>query len=136
MISSTIRSRVLASLIGLLVGVSAVACGSHRIKYRLPSEDGAKTYESNTVHNHGIGPLIIGGGLLTFSFFSEISPALIDYTGAVDARTTCPDGFAAVEHFHTSEQNYAAGMLSSFMLVNAEHRSTVRWTCLAAVGVD
>jgi hypothetical protein len=128
---SGFTKRALRAICCILVVVMLVGCGPHRVKYTLPSADGDATYETTRNHAHGIGPLIIGGGGFFF-FLNEMSPALIDYTGVVQTRSVCPDGFTQVEHFHRFDQSALAALLSWLLIVNAYHQSDVRWTCVRA----
>lgn len=115
-------------------GIAAVAvlvagCGPHRVTFQMRSKLSEPTYTTTTTHAHGIGPLLIGGGGY-FGILNEMSPALIDYTGAVNTIEVCPDGFAEVSHYHTFGQSAGAGFLSWLVLVNAYHQSNVDWKCL------
>jgi hypothetical protein len=114
---------------GLVLASLMLGCGPHRISFEMTSLRDRPGYPVQRMHSHGIGPLLVGGGAYFF-LVDEISPALIDYTGPVDARKVCPNGFSSVEHYRRFWQNAAAAGLSYLVLVNAWHPSMVRWTCL------
>lgn len=118
------RLIVLAVCAALFIG-----CGAYRVTYQVPSKAQENASPLTKRHAHGIGPLIVGGGLFFF-ILNPMSPALIDYTGSVDARTICPDGFSEVSHYHTPVQQARAALVSWLLIVNWFHRSNVDWTCI------
>lgn len=113
----------------LAVCVAASACGPYRIQYLHGAQPAGTTFERTKEHAHGIGPLLVGGGAF-FGILNPMSPALIDYTGAVETRTMCPDGFREVSHSHGVDQHLLAGLISWLVVVNLVHPSTVTWTCV------
>jgi hypothetical protein len=122
--------RSLAAVLGLCLVLSG--CGTHRITYiRSSLVDARDTYTLEQTHAHGIGPLLIGGGGY-FGIFNEMSPALIDYTGAVNLHEICPYGFSKVSHHHKFWHSALAAVISWAIVVNAYHLSEVEITCLGA----
>ena len=110
-VPAVIRAIALFVCIALISG-----CGPYRIKYLQPSNAAppAQTFEVLTGHSHGIGPFLIGGGGYFF-LFQSMSPALIDYTGEIDTRTVCPQGYNAiseVQHYHNFGQSALAALIS------------------------
>jgi hypothetical protein len=117
----------------LLCTALLLGCGPYRIRYLQPSKssDGESSHEVVKGHAHGIGPLIIGGGGFFF-LFQSMSPALVDYTGEVDLRTICPEGyddFSEVQHSFGFGHSALAALISWLAIVNWYHRSYVIYTC-------
>lgn len=115
-----------------------IGCGPHRITFvrsSLEQQTNVNTFSREQQHSHGIGPLIIGGGIGAFWLMNEISPALFHYTG--DAYTTdfCPDGFVSVTHNQTYGQNTIAALISWVVAVNAYQTSKVHYTCISKPAV-
>ncbi len=113
----------------LFCALMVTACGPYRITYRMPSLEGKPTEKKTEMHAHGIGP--VGGGGYFFAL-SQMLPALVDYTGEVDARKVCPDGFVEVSHYHAFWQNFVAALISWGGLLNWWHPSYVDWQCVRA----
>ena len=61
-------------------------------------------------------------------------PALVDYTGEVDTRTICPDGFVEVSHYHTFWQHTVAAVISWAGVLNWWHSSYIEWQCIKTGG--
>lgn len=120
----TTRAAILA-----LASIAGAGCGPHLVTYRLPSHAAEPTTMKTEMHSHGIGPFLIGGGGY-FLIISEISPALVDWTGPVDTTAVCPDGFAEVSHRHELWQSVVAALISWGGIVNWWHPSYVEWKCL------
>jgi len=124
----------------LMCGLMVGGCGTYRITYKMPSRtpETALTGTSRGPipappikkrHSHGIGPFIIGGGLGLFWLFSQVSPALIDYSGTRNIPEVCPHGIAEVSHQHTFGQNAGAAVLSWLLVLNWRHTSDELWVC-------
>lgn len=120
--------RSISALLLVLV-LASPGCGPHHIEYVRPSLEAHEVYRVNETHSHGFGPLLVGGGGFFF-LMQEISPALVNYTGAVSADEMCPDGFASVSHHSNFGQNALAAVLSWLVIFNVYQPSTVEWTCL------
>ena len=119
-------------LVALVVILALVGCnGSYRITYRMPSNAEKPRDTTETKYAHGVGPLIVGGGLF-FMIFDSMSPALVDWTGGARTETICPEGFSEISHYHTRPQGFYAGLISFFALVNWYHLSTVDWKCVGS----
>jgi hypothetical protein len=115
-------------LVALLCVVFLAGCGTYRITYRMPSRTPVDGPPIKMGHSHGIGPLLVGGGGYFF-LFSQISPALIDYTGTRRISEVCPNGIAQLSHHHTFGQNTAAAFISWLLVVNWRHTSDELWVC-------
>ena len=114
----------------LIAGLAlSLGCGPHRITFVNPSLAEQATTRQERVHAHGIGPLLVGGGGF-FAIVNEMSPALIDYNGSVNAAAVCPNGFASVSHAHGVGHGILSAVISWIILVNASHNSRVTWECL------
>ncbi len=118
-------------IVCLLCALTLSACGPYRITYRMPSLRGRETETKTDLHSHGIG--LIGGGGFFFAG-SQMFPALADYTGEVDTRTICPDGFVEVSHYHTFWQQTVAAVISWAGVLNWWHASYIEWQCIKTDG--
>ena len=115
------------AMLTLFCALTVTACGPYRITYRMPSLQAQETYTKTEMHAHGMG--LIGGGGYFFAL-SQMLPALVDYTGEVDARTVCPRGFVQVSHYHSFWQNAVAALISWGGVLNWWHPSYVEWQCI------
>ena len=112
-----LRALTIFVFIILLVG-----CGPYRVTYVKSRNEPIRT-PTVTVersHAHGLGPLILGGGLIYF-LIHPISPPLFDYSGEVYIAQVCPPDYEIVETTHESTfgQNSLAAAISWFVIVDA-----------------
>jgi hypothetical protein len=115
--------RIIVLSLAALIPVLVSGCGPYQVTYKMPSKmpSGKKFTET---HAHGLGP--IGGGAYFF-FLNPMFPALVDYTGAIDVKEKCPEGFSEITHYHTFGENAGAAFLSWLVFLNVYHESTVEF---------